>query len=112
MPVLSAKYLTEDAAGCSRLRAVIASDPGYAARAEEAASGLAKPFVTRRAPIGASHAEGQTACASQTAVPAPFHRVMRAAPSQRRLALTSGLVNLVVCAPLLVAALAFGRPVL
>lgn len=38
MSFLSAKPLTEDPEGLSRLKAVIATDPGYEARAREAAS--------------------------------------------------------------------------
>jgi hypothetical protein len=50
MSDLSAKALTEDAEGCSRLRAAIASDPGYLARAEEARSGRAVPFARTSGP--------------------------------------------------------------
>ena len=40
MPFLSAKPLTDDPKGLSRLKAVISTDPGYDARAKHAAEAL------------------------------------------------------------------------
>jgi hypothetical protein len=51
MPFLSAKPLTEDPEGLSRLKSVIASDPGYEARAREAASRDAMPLRNETAPV-------------------------------------------------------------
>jgi hypothetical protein len=115
MPVLSAKCLTEDAEGCSRLRAVIAADPGYAARAAEAASGVVHPYASRRPglpPEATRNAEGHTACATVNAASSSFFPSTGPALSSHALALTSGLVSLVVSAPLVVVTLALGRPVL
>lgn len=90
MSDLSAKALTEDAEGCSRLRAVIAQDPGYAARAEEARSarvdGFASPLQT--AP------EGSTPCA-RLMVPDSQPSQPRTARSLSPLALVSAVLAFV-----------------
>lgn len=63
MPFLSAKSLTEDPKGLSRLKAVIATDPGYEARAREAASRNGMSLCSTPVAV----AQEATACASLTA---------------------------------------------
>jgi hypothetical protein len=56
MPVLSAEPLTADPEGCCRLKAVIATDPGYGERARDAAGPGAGPFLPGRLPAAREHA--------------------------------------------------------
>lgn len=84
MSDLSARALTEDAEGCSRLRAVIASDPNYASRVQEVQSGRAVPFAATAVVEHAEtrrdgHADGEDrACLTATPVPGPAGRVLPA----------------------------------
>jgi len=50
MPFLSAQTLTEDPKGLSRLKAVIATDPGYEMRAQHAAEALPTPGSANAGP--------------------------------------------------------------
>ena len=59
MPVLSAEPLTADPEGCCRLKAVIATDPGYGERARKAAEHGAGHVPHARLP-----AAREPACAS------------------------------------------------
>ena len=53
MTSLSANVLTEDVEGLSRLRAVLATDPGYLARARTAANGQRSVPFTPLKPVSA-----------------------------------------------------------
>lgn len=95
MSDLSAKALTEDAEGCSRLRAVIATDPGYAVRAQEA--------LADRDAVLATHASRDAGPACQSvnaAAAAPARRnptvpeIPAASAASAVLALAFGVQNL------------------
>ena len=52
MPFLSAQPLTDDPKGLSRLKAVIATDPGYETRAQHAADAVFAPATSHLAAAG------------------------------------------------------------
>jgi hypothetical protein len=88
MPVLSAEPLTADAEGCCRLKAVIATDPGYGERARKASEHGAGSVL--------QPAPRELACASLTLRAAP---VAIAMPPESLSLLPGGVVILAVLEP-------------
>ena len=66
MPFLSAQPLTEDPKGLSRLKAVIATDPGYEMRAQHAAEGLPMPGPADAGPTASGSCEPLKASSLET----------------------------------------------
>src|SRR4051812_28675660 len=66
MPFLSAQTLTEDPKGMSRLKAVIATDPGYEMRAQHVAESLPTPGPVDASPTASMSCEPLSASSLET----------------------------------------------